>query len=320
MSGDSPYGGYSRQGATIVPRCLFFVNETENTARVQAAPTVTVNPRRGSQDKAPWKDLDLAAITGQTVEDIHLFDVHLGETVVPYATLEPLKAVLPLKRGDNVIPLQVGGPGGVGLGDLESRMRGRWQTISNLWEDNKAPANKLNLLGQLDYLHKLSSQLEWQREHRDRPTRLAYTTAGQPTAALLGPHELVTERLYWVTCRTHDEANYLLAIINSEKLYSSAEQFMSKGLFGSRDLHKHLWRLPIPEFDATERLHSDITKAGAVAAAAAQTRLAEVRELHERQGDELTVAIARRELRKWLRISDEGKAVESAVGRLLAGG
>ena len=99
VSGDSPYGGYSRQGATIVPRCLFFVNETENTARVQAAPTVTVNPRRGSQDKAPWKDLDLAAITGQTVEDIHLFDVHLGETVVPYATLEPLKAVLPFKTG-----------------------------------------------------------------------------------------------------------------------------------------------------------------------------------------------------------------------------
>ena len=58
-SGDSPYGGYSRQGAVIVPRCLFFVNETANTAIVQVALTVTVNPRRGGQDKAPWKDLDL---------------------------------------------------------------------------------------------------------------------------------------------------------------------------------------------------------------------------------------------------------------------
>ena len=51
-AGESPYGGYSRQGATIVPRVLFFVGETENTAIVQAAPTVTVNPRQGSQDKA----------------------------------------------------------------------------------------------------------------------------------------------------------------------------------------------------------------------------------------------------------------------------
>ena len=63
-AGDSPYAELSRNGATIFPRVLFFVNETANSARIQAAPTVTVNPRRGSQDKAPWKDLDLTAITG----------------------------------------------------------------------------------------------------------------------------------------------------------------------------------------------------------------------------------------------------------------
>ena len=54
--GNSPYGALSRNGATVFPRVLFFVNETENTAIVQAAPTVTVTPRRGAQDKAPWKD------------------------------------------------------------------------------------------------------------------------------------------------------------------------------------------------------------------------------------------------------------------------
>ncbi len=98
--GDSPYAALSRNGATIFPRVFFFVNETTNPATIQAAPTVTVNPRRGSQDKAPWRDLDLTAITGQTVENRHLFDVHLGETIAPYVTLEPLRALLPLKRGD----------------------------------------------------------------------------------------------------------------------------------------------------------------------------------------------------------------------------
>ena len=162
-AGDSPYGGYSRQGAVIVPRCLFFVNETETTAIVQAAPTVTVNPRRGNLDKAPWKDLDLTAITGQAVEDSHLFSVHLGETIAPYVALEPLKALLPLKQDDSAIPTDSDGPGGIRLGGLERRMRERWQTVSALWETNKAPANQLNLLGQIDYLHKLSSQLEWQQ-------------------------------------------------------------------------------------------------------------------------------------------------------------
>ena len=318
VSGDSPYGGISRQGAVIVPRCLFFVHETENTARVQAAPTVTVNPRRGSQDKAPWKDLDLTAITGQTVEGIHLFDVHLGETVVPYATLEPLKAVLPLKQGDHVIPLQVGGPGGISLTGLESRMRGRWQTISNLWEDNRAPANQLNLLGQLDYLHKLSSQLEWQRNTDSRPVRMVYTSAGQPTASIIQNDEIIVDyKLFWISCRSLNEANYLLAIINSHALFTSVAPLMTKGLFGARDLQKHLWRLPIPEFDETKRLHRDIARTGAATAAAAQTRLEKLR---EQLGEKLTVREARSSLRKWLSWSDEGMAVEKAVSKLLAGG
>ena len=37
-------------------------------------------------------------------------------------------------------------------------------------------------------------------------------------------------------------------------------------------------------------------------------------------GDKLTVTIARRELRTWPRTSEEGQAVETAVGRRLAGG
>ena len=321
-AGESPYGGHSRQGATIVPRCLFFVNETENTAVVQAAPTVTVNPRQGSQDKAPWKDLDLTAITGQTVENRHLFDMHLGETIAPYVTLEPLKVLLPLKRGDIAIPTDDDGPGGIRLGGLERRMRERWQMVSRLWEDNKALANRLKLLERLDYVRNLSSQLEWQQDAGDRPVRVVYTKSGEPTAALLhdsGP--LVDHLLYWIPCRTIDEANYLLAVINSDVLQEAVRPLMSKGQFGARDLHKHLWKLPIPEFDPAQELHAAIAEAGATAAARAGKKLEELR---EQRGDRLTVTIARRELRRWLRESTEGqtvrKAVENPVRRLLAGG
>ena len=109
--GESPYAGFSRQGASIVPRCLFFVNETENRAVIRAGGTITVNPRRGSQDKAPWKTLDLSAISEQTIESAHVYDVHLGETVVPYATLPPLKAILPVRRGEDSIPTDAEGVG-----------------------------------------------------------------------------------------------------------------------------------------------------------------------------------------------------------------
>ena len=315
-AGESPYGGYSRQGATIVPRVLFFVSETENTAIVQAAPTVTVNPRQGSQDKAPWKDLDLTAITGQTVEKRHLFSVDLGESIAPYVTLEPLKALLPLKRGDAAIPTDDSGPGGIRLGGLERRMRQRWQTVSRMWEENKALANNLNLVERLDYVRNLSSQLEWQQDAGNGLLRVVYTKSGEPTAALLQDSEaLIDHLLYWIPCSTIDEADYLLAIINSDALQAAVKPLMSKGQFGPRDLHKHLWKLPIPGFDPTQELHVAIAEAGATAAAGAKAKL---NHLREQRGDDLTVAIVRRELRAWLRTSDEGRAVETAACRLLA--
>ena len=312
---ESPYANHSRQGAVIVPRCLFFVEETENPAIVQAGGTVTVNPRRGSQDKEPWKSLDLTSISEQTVEAAHVFDVHLGETVVPYATLDPLQAVLPLTRGEHGLSTGEQGAGGIRLGGLSQRMRGRWLEVGALWEENKTEANRMVLLEQLDYYGKLSSQLEWQRDHGDRPVRVVYSGSGMPTAAVLHELEtLVDHLLYWIPCQSMEEAQYLMSIINSDALRMAVAPLMSKGQFGARDLHKHLWKLPIPEFDPGNPLHVTVAEAGEAAATGAKVNLEELR---EKRGDKLTVAIARREVRNWLRKSEEGQAVEEAVGQLL---
>ena len=313
--GGSPYGGHSRQGATIVPRRLHFVNETESDVVVRAGQTITVDPRRGTQDKEPWRSLDLTAITGQAIETAHVFDVHLGETLLPYATLDPLKAVLPMKRGGAGMPTAPNGPGGIRLGGLERRMRDRWQTVNRLWEDNKAIANSLNLSGRLDYHGELSAQLDWQQNPSDRPVRVVYTTSGEPTAALLRDDAIVDHVLYWVVCKDAQEANYLLAIINSDALFEAVAPLMPKGQFGARHLHKHLWKLPIPEFDPANPLHAAVSDAGKAAAEGASRQLATLQAERSR----VTVTIARRELRNWLRNSPEGRSVEQIVTRLLRG-
>ncbi len=315
VGGGSPYAGYSRQGASIVPRRLFFVEETESPVIVRAGQTVIVNPRRGSQDKRPWRDLDLAAITQQTVETAHLFDVHLGETLAPYATLDPLKALLPLKRDDAAIPADPEGVGGVRIAGLGQRMRERWRTVSGLWEQNKSTNNRLDLLGQLDYYGKLSAQLEWRRDPGGRPVRVVYNQSGAPTAALVSNDALMDKKLYWVTCGSLEEAHYLLAIINSECLAVAVNPYTTPNWAGkTRDLEKHLWRLPIPEFDPGDPLHAAISEAGQSAAEGAARELAALRQNRPR----VTVTIARRELRNWLRDSAAGKAVERAVTRLLS--
>ena len=311
---ESPYAGFSRNGATIFPRCLFFVDETDNPAVIQAGQTVTVNPRRGSQDKEPWRSLDLAAITDHTIEARHVYDVHLGETLVPYATLAPLKAVLPMRSGDAEIPRDPDGIGGIALSGLEWRMRDRWQTVSQLWANNKTAANRMDLFGQLDYYGKLSAQMEWQVTPGDRPFRIVYTSSGTPTAALLHDRSALVENLlFWTTARDAHEANYLLGIINSRALYEAVASLMPKGQFGARHLHKHLWKLPIPEFDPGSPLHTAVSDAGESAAAAAADQLDQLRQHRDR----VTVTIARRELRKWLRNSPKGQAVEDAVAKLL---
>ena len=317
----SPYDGYSRKGADIYPRCFYFVEEIDNPAIVQTGPTVTVNPRRGTQDKAPWRNLDLTFITGQTIESSHVFNVQLGETIVPYATLDPLKAILPLKRGvkrgATEIPTDTNGVGGIRLSGLKRRMRERWRAISELWDTHKQRVNKLNLLGRLDYHHELLAQLSWQQQPPNRPVRVLYTGYGQPTAAILYEDDTIVDyKLFWITCKDIQEASYLLAIINSQALYQAVTPLMSKGQFGARDLQKHLWKLPIPEFDPGKGQHTDIAKAGEEAAQGAAQQLAQLRQ----QRDKVTVTIARRELRRWLRESPEGKAVERVVGQLLGAG
>ena len=112
-----------------------------------------------------------------------------------------------------------------------------------------------------------------------------------------------------------DEANYLLAIINSDTLEKAVNPLMPKGQFGARHLQKHLWKLPIPEYDPANPLHANISHAGKSAARGTARELARLR---RERGDDVSVIIARRELRAWLRSSEEGMWVEELVGELLA--
>ena len=112
--------------------------------------------------------------------------------------------------------------------------------------------------------------------------------------------------------------NFLLAIINSDVLQEAVQPFMSKGQFGARDLHKHLWRLPIPEYDPGDQLHLEIAQAGASAATGAADQLAALRKA---RGDRLTSTIARRELAevaaRLRRRESRGERRNQAAGRRL---
>ena len=313
----SPYGDAARNGATIFPRNLFFVTKVPPSTTLTRPGIAHTQPRTSNQAKEPWRSLHLneLRIPG-TVEESHVFDVHLGETIAPYVALPPLRAVLPIDKDNSQAIARVPNRSGeVRSNSLPRLARNRWKAMCEIWDTHKGVNDDKTLLQRLDYHHELSSLLEWQQANQvDPKTRVAYTSSGRPTAATIGdPSAIVENSLYWISCDTEQEALYLLAIINSDALRKRVEPLMPKGQFGARHLHKHLWTLPIPKFDPANDDHLAVSNAGTAAQEAAKQQLNAILADNEKT----TVATIRKQLRTWLETSPAGNSVEGAVEELL---
>ena len=123
--------------------------------------------------------------------------------------------------------------------------------------------------------------------------------------------------LFWVPCRSLAEAQYLLGVINSYALERALVPLMPKGQFGSRHVMKHLWRLPIPEYDDENELHQNIAAAAAATTQAAAAVLSKSRADRTAAGKSTDVRALRADLRNWLAESAEGQQVERLVAQLL---
>ena len=313
----SRYSDTARQGASIVPRCLFFVEVTPPTTIIWPASTLVLSPRRGRQDKEPWKSLDLQGLEERTIEDRFVFKVVLGATIAPYMLLSPRQALLPIV--DGAVPRDQDAYGGAEIGHDSWRFRRRWRTASELWEANKAFHDTKSLCQQVDYYKKLSSQLAWKADpDRKSATRVVYSSSGRPTAAIVDDEDLIVDyTLYWMPCETRDEARFLCGIINSSVLEELVAPYMPKGQFGARHLQKHLWKLPIPAFDPSDSSHQRIAAAAEAAAAGSAAAIAAEAAAAEAHGlTSLSVGVARKWARAWLKSSAEGAEVEAAVGAL----
>ena len=208
--------------------------------------------------------------------------------------------------------------GELAVEELEERMQNRWLKMAALWDANKGKSDTKSLLKNLNWLNKLTSQLDYLRDPGDRPVRIAYTTSGRPNAAIITDAKgILDTKLYQVSCRDLEEAYYLLAIINSITLEKAVAPFQAKGQLGERDLHKHLWKLPIPEFDPAEANHAALAALGKTAA---EEAAAVIEGLAAMENRPLTSAKARAQLRnEWQPASPTAQAIEERVRELLNG-
>ena len=297
-NGGSPYRRAFRQGATLVPRRLIYVEPVTDIGILPPNPFMPlVRGRPGKQDKKPWKELEPPE---GPVECAFLRPALLGESIAPFRVLEKPLAVIPWdeERRELIDASQAAGRGYVRLA--------RWlEKTEALWDEHKR--SKLSLLEQYDYWGKLSGQFPI------FPIRVLYAASGTiPAACIVCDNNSVVEsKLYWTSVKTKMEAHYLSGILNSETLRAGVAELQSQGQWGARDFHKYVFNLPIPRFDANNDLHIRL----ADAAQTAETVAAQVE-----RGEREYFVRTRKRIRAALAEHGVAEQLEELVTELLSGG
>jgi hypothetical protein len=88
----SPYEARFRNGATIYPRVLLFVERASAGPLGVPVGVRRVRSARSALDKPPWKHLQSLE---EAVEERFILPIHLGSTITPYRALDPVEAVIP---------------------------------------------------------------------------------------------------------------------------------------------------------------------------------------------------------------------------------
>ena len=288
----SEYASRFSQGATIVPRFMFFVESAPTSPLGAGAGRQALRSRRTASEKRPWKDLP--RLEG-TVESQFVWRTHLGETVLPFRLHTPLNAIIPwdgqrlLSSADERL-------------DLYPGLAEWWQCAEEMWNANRS-SDHLSLLDRLDY----------QRGMKDQspvaPHRVVYSASGMYLAAarLSDPRAIVEHKLYWAAAATIEEADFLVGVLNSNTLTQLVAPLQARGEHNPRDFDKYIFQLPIPIFEPDNERHADLIKLA-------------------RQAGEIAMALElpstsfqsqRRHIREALADDGIGPAIDAAVATLL---
>lgn len=291
----SAYKDYFRQGATFVPRMLFLVERRDPGPLGMPKGRALIRSVRTNLEKPPWRDL--SALEG-AMETEFIMPVFLGEHVLPHRIAQPAEGVIPWDFGKK----RLFQPDGDSRLDSYKYLAKWWRLADATWTKHRS-SERLSLVGQLDYHNKLTAQ------YPIAPIRVVYAASGMHLcAARIQNHRaLMAHSLYWCRVHTVEEARYLCAILNAVCVTELVRPYMSYGK-DERHIDKHVWKLPIPLFDANKRAHMKLAEQAAeVEAAVAALEL----------DDNLHFAARRRRVREFLADHPTAQKIEAAVAKLL---
>ncbi|MEM0343955.1 MAG: N-6 DNA methylase [Thermoplasmata archaeon] len=258
-----------RQGATIVPRCFWFVDFRPHPALGidPSAPLVKTSAEAERSGKKPWKTIRLEG----KVESKYLYVTLLAKDISSFAHLEVKPVVLPVAV-DSAGRLRM-----LDVHDLralgDSQMQDWLETCERYWRANatkKSIKSFPSVTRRLDYQRELTSQT------LERYAVLYPASGTHLAACVLDTHSLppfkvdgqrISPRGFVADAKTYiyrteskAEAMYLVGILNSKVLNDAIKLTQSRGTFGPRDIHKRPLDFAIPRYDGGKGSHRRVAE------------------------------------------------------------
>jgi hypothetical protein len=241
----SPYSVAFTQGAILAPRLLFVVSPRPSSPLGLQAGRVGVVSDRSANEKLPWKQLP--SMEG-VIETEFVRPVFSGENLLPYRMVDPLRAVIPCTP-ERLLTDRAEIEYHAGLDQW-------WSIAEACWEAHRS-TERLSLIEQLNYQGKLQKQLPVPL------LRVVYNTSGMHVfaAKVMDRRALIASGLYWAAVASHEEADYLCAVLNSAVTSELLKPFMPYGK-DERHVHKHVWQLIVPTYERDDAIHREIVALG----------------------------------------------------------
>ena len=241
---ESPYKERFRQGAILVPRFALFVKDAPAGPLGAGVGRRSVVSLRTRLEDKRWKDA--ASISGN-VEAQFIRPVHLGSTLLPFRTLPPWEAVLPVTSNGILTSDDLALHGG---------LSSWWDKVEDVWKQKRVATEDKPLLERMDYHNQLSAQFPL------AAVRVAYAKVGTTTAIVRDSNAVIDHKAYWTACMVEAEAHYLTAVMNSAPVLALVKPLQAVGLFGPRDIDKNVFAAPFPTYDSSNSLHITIADLG----------------------------------------------------------
>lgn len=261
------YRDIAMQGATIVPRSLYFIEPDPDSAIYEDVPFVRTSQETIAEAKKPWNRPDVQ-ISGQ-IEKYYIFYTVLAKGLVPFG----------IKRAESIfLPIEATKSGTInflGAGELlrKSHIKAfEWNgAAKKLWDAYKKD-EAMTLFERLNFnslLMKQNLKTKYMVLYNRSGTNLTATVHqfGQlkKINGIAVGGFIVDSSTYRVETDSLSHADYLCAILNSENVMEAIKETMSKGLMGERDIHRRPFEVcEIPLFNCKNDLHNQIATLGEI--------------------------------------------------------